>query len=139
MFAALHGTATLDLRFKVIPNRFQMAGLLGAIMWVSPELATSPVPILIDRGTAVLLPIFLRLSTFVYELVRRRPGLGYGDIKMFGWISVAFGSLAWEIGFLSLLLGAVTCLILCWRRSWQQTFAYGPFIAGALISYLFIN
>lgn len=99
----------------------------------------------LDIGKDVLLGIvvgggFLAIVGFSYEWLKKREGLGGGDIKLaamlgafFGWKGVIF------ILLMSSVLGSVVGILflVIYRKGLKYAIPYGPFLAAAAIIYLF--
>lgn len=140
---ALQGVVVADLRFQVIPDRFQLAGAFGAagfavLAWLPPEtapttlrLATLPLePLLYQAAAGTGVAAGLWLAGWLYSRIRHREAMGLGDIKLIGWLGLAFGTATLNVLFYSLIAAAVLIfpLWLIRRRRFEQTFAFGPFI-----------
>jgi len=128
-----YGVWRLDRAFCVIPDRFQVLGLVGAVglSFFGSDMSFLPA----DAVTEVLLgltaPLLLFVLTLGFERLMRRDGLGRGDLKLLVWLAVALGSGVWiVIGLASLLAAAGRWGSLA-RPQWREAFAFGPYLLAA--------
>lgn len=128
MGAALYGALILDRAWRVIPDRFQLLGLLSAsLSQVGPGGGSALVPRLLLAGGLVM--ALLLLGT-IYKLVCTRAVMGNGDIKLLGWIAVAFGIRVLHIIVYAGGVMVLWILLRLWLwRKWSNDFAFGPAIA----------
>lgn len=83
---------------------------------------------------------FLMTISYIYILVRRKHGLGLGDVKLLMMTGVLFG---WQASlytiFFGSLLGSVIGLVLIFLggRKMSSYIPFGPYLAAATILYLF--
>lgn len=123
----------IDLEHKIIPDRLNIAlALLGflALILPYPDAAPPPEALPYRLGTAVvtaviygLLPIVIR---YVFLLVTKKDGLGFGDIKFFAaaglWLNLsALPLFLMMSGLGGILLGPV------WKKATgESAFPFGP-------------
>lgn len=131
----------VDLEHRIIPDVITIPGIaIGAftryMMMHGNWMAV---------GTDVLLGIvvgggFLALIGFGYEWIKKREGLGGGDIKMaamlgafFGWKGIIF------ILLMSSIIGSLAGIVLLvvFKKGSKYAIPYGPFLAIGTIIYLF--
>jgi len=152
---ALQGVIVSDLRYHVIPDRFQLLGGLGAagfaaLAWL-PATATFstlsigefPVKFLLFNALkGVGVAVALYIAGLLYSRLRHREAMGFGDIKLIAWLGIALGSDTLNVLFYSLVAAAVLMfpLWLIRRRRFEHAFAFGPYIVlGCLIHGLFLT
>src|SRR3989338_301425 len=134
----------IDLKHLIIPDSISLPGIVVGLivrLLLAPEgthlsaLMDGVIGILVGGGT-------LFLIAFAYEKIKKREGLGGGDVKLmamlgafFGWQATLFIMLLSSV--LGLLIGIV--LMIFFRKGFQYQLPFGPFIAFAGIIYLFIG
>jgi len=137
LIAALLVISVIDLRLQIIPDMISLPGIVvgfffavisGHIIWLD-----SLIGILLGGG-------ILYVVAGLYQLLRKKEGMGGGDIKLLamlgaflGWQSLPFIILA------SSLVGSVIGLtaIALGKRSAAARIPFGPYLAGAAVIYLF--
>ena len=121
-----------DYRHKLIPDRFQILGLILGSVYVWQYQRTENILI------AVLLTVFLSSLNVLYGKIRKRPGLGWGDVKMLAWISLIAGERILHV----ILLSCVVCgahLLLSSDEKKGATFAFAPYLVAAAYIVYFIR
>ena len=128
----------IDLKTMILPDSFTLSGgvigLLGAAL--NPE----------REFMASLLGLFLGVfvlwfSAYVYFLVRKKDGMGGGDLKLLGWVGAVLG---WKaISFVvvsSCLLGTVVGvgIMLRSKKSLDTAIPFGPYLAIGALCYIFL-
>ena len=128
--------AAIDARYFVIPDELNIAALGLALLDAGLQ----------DPGMAVILQTLLRAATLAllflglrqaYWLLRRREGLGLGDVKLAGvagaWLGWQTMPVVVEIAALSALCG-YTLHRYVYRRYFQAThfLPFGLFLAPAI-------
>ncbi len=87
--------------------------------------------------------LFLWGIYWLFKLLTNKEGMGYGDFKLLAALGAWFGMEAVPVLILlssSFAIFFVTILLLCFRRHYRNTIAFGPFLALSGISYfLFIT
>jgi prepilin signal peptidase PulO-like enzyme (type II secretory pathway) len=140
VLVALVGVVRLDLAYRVIPDRFHLAGGLGALALFyvrHPTFdATAVVDLCLGLGAVTALTAF----TLLWAKLRKRDALGMGDLKLLAWLAVAFGLdgvvLTLVVG-LALAAVAILPLLALKVRRLDQAFAFGPYLAaGAVVALL---
>lgn len=129
--------AMIDLDTGLIPDILSLPGIaLGFVLsFLTPRLSWS------DSLLGILLGggIFYLIAAG-YALVRRKEGLGGGDIKLLamigafiGWRGAAFTILASSVS------GMIIALPLMWRygKGLGSSLPFGPFLAFGAVSYIF--
>lgn len=83
---------------------------------------------------------FLWGVSALYELIRRRQGLGFGDVKLLAAVGVWLG---WQGSFFTIFLGSlVGCVLgvgqlLLAKRGLGQPLPFGPYLALGTLLYMF--
>lgn len=98
------------------------------------------VPILDSLFGIILGGGILLLIAYSYEAVKKRQGLGMGDVKLLAMIGAFFG---WEgvffVIFLASILGSVIgiSIIIAKRGDLKYALPFGPFLSIAAVIYIF--
>jgi leader peptidase (prepilin peptidase)/N-methyltransferase len=85
---------------------------------------------------------FLLVVGFGYQLVRKRQGMGVGDVKMLGMVGAFLG---WRLAFLTIFAGSMIAtivgilLILFRGQTLQSRLPFGTFLGGGAILSLFVG
>ncbi len=109
-----------------------VAGLMWGLVFVSPLLLPEYPPAVQSVGRYLA----FGLIYWLYRGIRRREGIGYGDIKFLAALGAWHG---WEVLPQLVLIAAilacaaVTALILCTRtrQTLHHPLPFGPFLAAA--------
>lgn len=151
----------IDLEHMIIPNVITIPGILvglvfGALStdWAASRALMERVGYSLD-GFLVLLnevpfldSVFgliigggvLFLIAFIYVALRKREGMGMGDVKLLAMLGAFLG---WEgvvfIMLVSSLIGTVAGLTLIFRKKENLRYAipFGPFLSIAAVIYIF--
>ena len=155
--AALIVITFIDYDFFIIPNLITYPGILiGLIIagvnqlsaWfetpprIGSFVAFNPIShSLIDAGLGIAAGAgFLFFVSEVYLRLRKKDGLGMGDVKLLAMLGAAFGpSCALFTIFVGSLLGSVIgiTLVLIGGRKMGQYIPFGPYLAAGAVLYLF--
>ncbi len=143
-----------DVEERLLPDEFTLGGTLvgltlAAFVPIGSELAGSLIPaagprlqsLLNSAAGAIVLAVPLAGLGWLYQRVRRRVGLGLGDVKLLLLIGAFLGV---ERGLIALMIGSVSGSVvgvtyIFVRRKDPQTYQlpFGSFLcAGAVISAL---
>lgn len=144
--ASLIVISFIDIDYFIIPDIISLSGtLLGVIVVgvnqyfqlffypVAPDIFSSCIGILAGGG-------FLYLVAEVYLKLRKKEGLGLGDVKLLMMVGAFFGpSCALFTIFMGSLLGSVIGIffILIGAKRFSQEIPFGPYLALGTIVYLF--
>lgn len=126
----------IDIEFRIIPDRFSIGNwvvaTLAALLWHSPSLVESL------AGGALGFGIFFLLA-WGYEKLKGIEGLGFGDVKMMGWLGAWIGVFGVPFVILIASLSGLIVGLLTMRSSkdgLQTAIPFGPFLAmGAYIAW----
>ena len=115
------GLLWMDFRDYLLPDAFTLPGIvLGCFFqFAFPDLAGSRVrAALISAASAIAIGGVLLLTAVLYKAIRRRDGMGLGDVKLGAMLGAWLG---WRLGgvalFIAILGGAATGLALTLQRS----------------------
>lgn len=145
-----------DFETRILPDEFTKSGWVlgillapiaplprGIISLFVPD-AAAPLNSLVDSAvTSILLPAGLYLMAIVYQRIRGVEGLGYGDIKMLGFLGAFLG---FESALLALMLGSLigAVLGLTWIKIMRRDPAtyelpFGSFLGAAALIVAFVS
>ncbi len=138
-FAALLVIIFIDIHHQIIPDCISLPGIAigfigsffnGLVTWQQSALGVA-------LGGGLLYAV-----AYAYYAVTKREGMGGGDIKLLAMIGAFLGwqSLLYVI-FCSSVTGSVVGLVamLKQKKGGQTRIPYGPFLAGAAITYLLFD
>ena len=153
----------IDLEHMIIPNIISLPGIIVGLIFnalitdwpYSRELIEgasmslggffgllNDVPVLDSVFGAVLGGGVLLLIAFLYEVIRKRKGMGMGDVKLLAMIGAFIGvqGVVFVI-FLSSVLGTVVgiSVILYKRGDLRYALPFGPFLSIASVIYVFTS
>ena len=122
-------TTFIDLEHRIIPDRFSFGGWIlalgAAALWGVPDIYSSLAGGIFGAGS-------FWFMAWAYEKWKGVEGLGFGDVKMMGWLGswIGFFGVPWII-LVGSLSGLVVGLI-AMRKSkdgMQTAIPFGPFLA----------
>ena len=135
-FSLLLISSVIDFRLKIIPNVISFGMIMFSPIWIiiHPELDWFSSVLGIALGLSLPLSIAL-----IYYLIRRKQGLGMGDVKILsaigGWLG--YQSIIPTL-FSGSIIGAVVGIVgMIINRDKSSTYqiAFGPFLAFGAILY----
>lgn len=141
----------IDIDYMIIPDLITYPGialglLLGALSSLLNGSGILPLQLPFAQnftdsfaGVAVGAGI-LYLVWWLYLVIRRREGLGLGDIKLLGMLGAIFGyECALATIFVGSVLGSVfgLLLILAGKHRYSMHLSFGPYLVVAFILFLF--
>ena len=108
---------------------------LGNIFYIVPRIPAlnSLFGIIVGGGTLLLI-------AYTYKLIRKREGMGMGDVKLLAMLGAFLGvNGVFFIILVSSLVGSVIgiAIILLQKGNMKLALPYGPFISLAAIIFLF--
>ena len=118
-----------SLSFRVA-SAMSQDGAETALPWVGSILGT-----ILGGG-------FLLVPALLYEAIRKRQGLGMGDVKMMAMVGAFLG---WRMAFLTIFAGSLLgsavgiFLVLFRGQSLQAKLAFGTFLGGGAVLALFFG
>lgn len=143
---ALLVLSIIDIDFYIIPNKITFPGVVIGFVLAGVNhfwhIFSAPVSVNLIQAFLGLLAGggFLYLVAELYYLIRRKEGLGMGDVKLLAMTGVFFGMQgALYTIFIGSVLGAVLggLHVLLTRGRWSQPLPFGPYLAFANILYIF--
>jgi len=141
--------AGIDLQTFILPDFLTIpvivSGLLVTLLQftlgikLNPPFATSVQDSVLGL---ILIPTFLILFTWLFKVVTKKEGFGFGDIKLLAGVGVWFGLFG---VFATLLLscflgiaGQILVSLLTKRKIFGVHYPFGPYIVAGLFVYLFV-
>jgi leader peptidase (prepilin peptidase)/N-methyltransferase len=141
----------IDLDYMIIPNVITYPGTCaGLILGLATSYLPAPGYLPLDRpfstsliesalgvlsGAGTLLAIW-----WFYLVVRKREGLGLGDVKLLAMLGALFGyQCSIFVIFIGSVLGSIVGLsmIALKRHSFSNYLSFGPYLVAAAILYIF--
>jgi leader peptidase (prepilin peptidase)/N-methyltransferase len=137
---ALVTTVFIDIEFRIIPDRFSLGcwavAILASLLWGVPSIVESL------SGGALGFGIFFAMA-WGYEKLKGIEGLGFGDVKMMGWLGSWIG--IFGVPFVILvasLTGLMAGLVAMKtsREGLKTAIPFGPFLSlGAYVVWIMMN
>lgn len=137
----------IDIEYYIIPDKITYPGMiLGVLVGIanqyfhifSPPVVASSIEsffgLLVGGG-------FLFLVSEVYFRLRKKIGLGFGDVKLMSFMGLVFGPLcAYYAIFLGSIFGSLIgfILIVGGKNSFGRSLPFGPYLALGAYLYLFV-
>lgn|SRR6185437_12045637 len=140
----LLGLAVMDWETMLLPDAFTLSGIAVAFLlrvFAPGNHFRTRVAMHVVGDAAISAALLLMVGT-LYRLVRRRKGLGLGDVKLLAMIAAFLGLpvtlLAFYVAVLTAALFAVVLLIMRRARA-SDRIPFGSFFAAAGIAAIFIG
>lgn len=129
----------IDFDHRILPDKITLPGILlgliGAALNPEREFLPSFLGVLVGGG-------FLYALAYLYLILRKRDGMGGGDIKLLGWIGAVLGvqSVPFVILISSLLGSAVGLGVAMGSKDGLKSgIPFGPYLSLAALGYLFFG
>jgi len=144
--AALLVISVIDYDYFIIPNEISYPGILAGFLLggINQYTTTISFPItgsLVDSLVGFLVGAgFLYLVSEVYLKLRKKEGLGLGDVKLLGMLGALLGpEAAIYTIFVGSLIGSIcgVSMIMVGKHKLQQHIPFGPYLALGAYLYLF--
>ncbi len=133
--------SVIDIDHMILPDKFTLSGIVIGL--VGAAINPDPHRVFLDSFIGVILGGgFLWAVAYIYYVLRKREGMGGGDIKLLAWIGAVLGWKAIPIVILlSSLLGSLVGITLALRTKGglQKAIPFGPYLAGAALLYLLLD
>jgi leader peptidase (prepilin peptidase)/N-methyltransferase len=131
--------AFIDLDTCLIPDILSLSGVVLGFLFsfFTPRLSWTDSLLGIVLGAGIIY-----LIAAVFWIVRRKEGMGGGDVKLLGMIGAFAG---WPGVLFTILVssvsGTIIAIPLMWRsgKSLGSQIPYGPFLAFGAIMYIFVG
>lgn len=137
LLPALVAIAFIDLDHRIIPNEISIPGIPVGFILGALRASVGP----LDAGLGVLLGGgALFAVAWGYEKIRKREGMGMGDVKLLAMIGAFTG---WQGVLVTLITGSFVgsavglALMIRKRESLQSAIPFGPFLAMGAVFHLF--
>lgn len=160
LISSLIAITFIDLEHKIIPNVISYPGIVVGILysalitdWNNFGQAIQAfnetqnffsllreLPILDSIFGIILGGGILLLTAYLYKALKKRDGMGMGDVKLLAMIGAFFG---WEgvlfVIFLGSILGSVIgiSIIIAKKGDLKYALPFGPFLSIAAVVYIF--
>jgi leader peptidase (prepilin peptidase) / N-methyltransferase len=129
----------IDLDHMIIPNVLSLPGVLIGLVGA----AINPERTFLDGFLGFLVGgVFFFAIAYLYAVLRKREGLGGGDIKLLAWIGSVLGLMSIPfVVLVSSLTGIIAGLLTAFksREGMQTQIPFGPYIALSALLYLFLS
>ncbi|TNF29066.1 MAG: hypothetical protein EP319_07765 [Deltaproteobacteria bacterium] len=134
---AVTGVLLLDMKWQIIPDFFNLAGFLAVVgLFLDEESKWLG----LTNFIYCLIPLFILLTTSLYEKLTGKNGLGRGDIKLLLWLVPLVGILGLKAILLSLFLAIPKAITVTRSNDKDVPFAFGPYlIAGFFLTNTFFH
>ncbi len=135
--AALVAVTFIDLKHMIVPDIISLPGIVAGLLW---GLRAGLPGLLESLGGAVAGGGGLLLVAEAYRALRKREGLGGGDIKLLAMIGAFFG---WKGVLFSLLVGSLTgsvvgiAIVIIEKKNMKYALPFGPFLSLGALAFLF--
>lgn len=144
--AALIVISYIDLDYYIIPDVISIPGtVIGVLLaaandygrFFSFPLATGVVHSLLGIATGAG---FLLFISYFYTFLRRKSGLGLGDVKL---LAMTGAFLGWEASLYTIIVGSLlgsilgVLLLMIQRKGMSSPIPFGPYLAGGTLLYMF--
>ncbi len=143
--ASLIVMSFIDIDYFVLPNLMTYPLTIIGVIFV---LVNSFYPILgkpfcqnlLESLYGIFGALFLYAVAKIHSLIRKKEGLGFGDIKLLFVVGIFFGL---EASFITIFFGslvAMICTMIIWEikeKSFSSYLPFGPYLSIATLCYLF--
>ena len=135
----------IDIDYFILPNIITYPlSIIGIILTIfNTFFHFLPTPFcqdFTDLGLGLLGAISLYIIAEIHAFIRKKEGLGFGDIKLLIVIGVFFG---WQASFFTIFIGSLVAIIftilisLFRKNSLSNPLPFGPYLSLGCLSYLF--
>jgi leader peptidase (prepilin peptidase)/N-methyltransferase len=140
----LLGLAVMDWQTMLLPDSFTLTGIAAAFflqVFAPGNQFRLRVAIHVLKDAAIAAALLLMIWS-LYRIVRRREGLGLGDVKLLAMIAAFLGlALTLFSFFIGVLAAASFAVVLLLRKkaSGSDRIPFGSFLAAGAIAAIFIG
>lgn len=129
----------IDFDHMILPDVFTLSGIVigltGALLNPEREFLSAFYGVLLGGGS-------LYSMALLYYALRKKDGMGGGDIKLLAWIGALLG--AWPILFVimfSSIVGSIVGIAVAFRskEGLKSGIPFGPYLALGAIAYIFVG
>lgn len=140
----LLGLTVMDAQTMLLPDAFTLSGLAIAFVLhvIAPGEPNRLKSAWHTAENAAIAAALLLVIWFAYRLIRKREGMGLGDVKLFAMMAALLGlRLALLAAFLAVMAAAFFAIVLLTIRKVNATdrIAFGSFLASSGILTIFIG
>lgn len=129
----------IDFDHMILPDVFTLSGvvigLVGALLNPEREFMPAFWGVLVGGG-------FLYFLAYAYFILRKKDGMGGGDIKLLAWIGAILGlsSIPFVVMFSS-IVGSVVGILVAVRskEGLKSGIPFGPYLALGALAYIFVG
>jgi len=127
----------IDLEHMIVPDIISLPGIVFGILW---NLSGGLNGLLASVGGILIGGGGLLIVAKTYKAIRRREGMGYGDVKLLAMIGSFFG---WQGVLLALLIGSFAgavvgvSVIIVEKKDMKYAIPFGPFLSFGALAFLF--
>lgn len=149
--ASLRGVYLVDRQLLIIPDRLQLLGLCGGLLYVVFLIRSGEdmKMVLLETGFSLLMVVLLWVLSFIYLKLRQSVGFGMGDIKLLGWLSFFVGKRMADVILMAIACGLIHLFLVAVKNSLkekklvlpkgQEAFAFGPSIVIGVVLESMVN
>lgn len=141
--AALIVVTFIDIDHRIIPNVISLPGIavgIAVMPWVTeldwwPQMRTRLIGAAVGGG-------FLLATALLYELIRKREGMGMGDVKLLAMIGGWLGLKSiFFVVFVSTLIGSLVGIgiMVFQKKGMNASLPFGPYLSIGAVLYVFIG
>jgi len=127
----------IDLKHMIVPDIISLPGIVFGILW---NLLNGLNGLLASVGGILIGGGGLLIVAETYRALRRREGLGGGDVKLLAMIGSFFG---WQGVLLAILIGSFTgalvgvSVVIVEKKDMKYAIPFGPFLSFGALAFLF--
>ncbi len=129
----------IDFDHMILPDEFTLSGivigLLGSLLNPERSFLPSLYGVLLGGG-------FLWSIAYLYLVIRKREGMGGGDIKLIAWIGAVLGWTSIPVVIIgSSLFGAMVGIVLVagQKDAFKKAIPFGPYLVAAALAFMFFH
>jgi leader peptidase (prepilin peptidase)/N-methyltransferase len=132
--------SVIDIRYRILPDIITIPGMLIGVLLCSLNPLFGYMFALKGLATGFL---GLFIVTKIYEIIRKREGMGFGDVKYLGFIGAVVGVYGvFFTLFIACIIGSIIGIIygILSKKGLSVSIPFGPFLAvSALLVFLYLT